>query len=191
MKGFAAGFGGGKPELEEAKLQAAMQALGNMLQAREKESATKNLEAGQKFLSENGKRKEVTTTKSGLQYEVIKPGGDRKYKAPAEGTADNQQFMVHYRGTLIDGTEFDASPEGQTVPMSLSVIDGFKEALTSMPVGAKWKLFIPANLAYGEQRRSNEIGPNTTLVFELELVDIQAQATATTPPIEIPPPAGK
>lgn len=194
LKGFMTGFGGNDPEVEESKLQAAMQALGTLLQSREKDVAAKNLEAGKKFLAENGKRKEVTTTKSGLQYEVLKPGGDRKYKAPADGSPDNQQFLVNYRGTLIDGTEFDASPAGQPVPMTLGVIDGFKEALTSMPVGAKWKLFIPANLAYGEQRRSNEIAPNTTLIFELELVDIQAAPaapSAQTPPIQIPPPADK
>jgi FKBP-type peptidyl-prolyl cis-trans isomerase len=81
--------------------------------------------------------------------------------------------MVNYKGTLIDGTEFDASPEGQPVPMTLEVVEGFKEALTNMPVGAKWKLYLPAKLAYGEERRSAEIGPNSALVFELELVKIE------------------
>ena len=132
-------------------------------------------------MEENGKRKEVVTTKSGLQYEVIAPGGDKKYVAPApkldkdgkpEEAQDNKQFMVNYRGTLINGTEFDKSPEGQTVPMTLQVVPGFKEALTTMPIGAKWKLFIPAALAYGEQRRSAELGPNSTLIFDLELVSI-------------------
>jgi len=81
--------------------------------------------------------------------------------------------MVNYKGTLIDGTEFDASPEGSPVPMTLQVVPGFKEAITTMPVGAKWKLFIPSELAYGAERRSAEIGPNTTLVFDLELVEIK------------------
>lgn len=172
IKGFQAAVKGGKPELEEARLQAAMTALGDMLQKREKDSAAANLEAGKKFLEENGKRKGVTTTPSGLQYEVLVKGGDSKYVAPKEG-APEKQFMVNYKGTLIDGTEFDASPEGSPVPMTLQVIDGFKEALTMMPVGAKWKLFIPSALAYGEQRRSPEIAPNTTLVFELELLEIK------------------
>jgi FKBP-type peptidyl-prolyl cis-trans isomerase len=173
VKGFSAAIKGGKPELEEAKLQAAMEALGELLQTREKENATKNLEAGKKFLEENGKRKEVTTTKSGLQYEVLAKGGEEKYVAPKEGEEDNKQFMVNYKGTLIDGKEFDASPAGQPVPMTLQVVPGFKEALTTMPVGSKWKLFLPSELAYGEERRSADIGPNSVLIFELELVKIE------------------
>jgi len=173
MKGFMAAIKGGKPELEEEKLQAAMEALGEMLQAREKESADANLAAGKKFLEENAKREGVITTKSGLQYEIIKKGGEEKYVAPKEGAEDNKQFLVHYKGTLIDGKEFDASPEGEPVPMTLQVVEGFKEALTTMPVGAEWKLYMPSELAYGEQRRSADIGPNTVLIFNLELVKIE------------------
>jgi FKBP-type peptidyl-prolyl cis-trans isomerase len=173
IKGFMSAIKGGKPELEEAKLQAAMQALGDMLQKREKESAEANLAAGKKFLEENAKREGVTTTKSGLQYEILAKGGEEKYVAPKEGEEDNKQFLVNYKGTLIDGKEFDASPEGQPVPMTLQVVEGFKEALTTMPVGAKWKVFLPANLAYGEERRSADIGPNSALIFELELVKIE------------------
>ncbi|MCW1922726.1 FKBP-type peptidyl-prolyl cis-trans isomerase [Luteolibacter arcticus] len=172
LKGFLAAFKGDKPEVSEEELKGAMQALGEVLQAREKEGANKNLEAGKKFLEENGKREGVTTTKSGLQYEVLKKGGEEKYVAPKEG-APEKQFMVHYKGTLIDGTEFDASPEGEPVPMGMQVIEGFKEALTTMPVGSKWKLFIPSGMAYGEQRRSAEIAPNSVLIFDLELVKIQ------------------
>ncbi len=127
---------------------------------------------GKKFLEENAKREGVVTLPSGLQYEVINKGGESKYAAPKEGDPE-KQFMVNYKGTLIDGTEFDASPEGSPVPMTLEVIAGFKEALTLMPVGAKWKLFIPSGLAYGEERRSAEIAPNTALIFELELVEIK------------------
>jgi FKBP-type peptidyl-prolyl cis-trans isomerase len=188
-KGFQAAIKGGKPELEEAKLQAAMQALGEMLQGREKEKATANLEAGKKFLAENGKRKEVTTTKSGLQYEVLAKGGDEKYVAPKEGEDDNKQFLVNYKGTLIDGKEFDASPPGQPVPMTLQVVPGFKEALTTMPVGAKWKLFMPSELAYGEERRSAEIAPNSVLIFELELLKIQ-DAPAAPEGMPFPMPQG-
>ena len=173
LKGFMDALKGGKPELEEAKLQAAMQALGDMLQTREKELATKNLEAGQKFLEENGKREGVVTTKSGMQYEVIEKGGEEKYVAPKEGEEDNKQFLVNYKGTLIDGKQFDASPDGEPVPMTLQVVEGFKEALTSMPVGAKWKIYLPSKLAYGEERRSADIGPNSTLIFDLHLVKIE------------------
>ena len=201
IKGFMAAVKGGKPELSEEKLQAAMQALGDMLQGREKEAAAANLAAGVKFLAENGKRKEVTTTASGLQYEVLAKGGDEKYVAPKEDPkADpkdpkaapkaDKQFMVHYKGTLLSGKQFDASPEGDPVPMSLQVVDGFKEALTSMPVGAKWKLFLPAKLAYGEQRRSADIGPNCTLIFELELVKIQDAPAAPEGGMPFPMPQG-
>lgn len=173
IKGFMAAIKGGKPELEEAKLQAAMQALGDMLQSREKQTAAANLEAGKKFLEENGKREGVTTTKSGLQYEVITKGGSEKYVAPKEGSENEKQFLVNYKGTLISGKEFDASPAGEPVPMTLQVVEGFKEALTNMPVGAKWKVYLPSKLAYGEERRSADIGPNSALIFELELVKIE------------------
>lgn len=193
VKGFMSALKDGKPELSEDKLQAAMQALGEMLQGREKEMATANLETGKKFLEENGKRKEVTTTKSGLQYEVIAKGGAEKYVAPKEGAEDNKQFMVNYKGTLISGKEFDASPAGAPVPMTLQVVPGFKEALTTMPVGAKWKLFLPSALAYGEERRSADIGPNTVLIFELELVKIQdaPPAPAGGMPFPMPPGGGQ
>ncbi len=190
MKGFMAALKGGKPEMEEAKLQAAMQALGEMLQSREKELAAANLEAGKKFLEENGKREGVITTKSGLQYEVLAKGGEEKYVAPKEGAEDNKQFMVNYKGTLISGKQFDASPEGEPVPMTLQVVEGFKEALTTMPVGAKWKLFLPSGLAYGEERRSSDIGPNSTLIFELELVKIQDAPAAPEGGMPFPMPQG-
>ena len=158
--------------------------------AREKETAAANLEAGKKFLEENGKREGVTTTKSGLQYEVITKGGEEKYVAPKEGAEDNKQFMVNYKGTLINGKQFDASPAGEPVPMTLQVVEGFKEALTTMPVGAKWKLFLPSNLAYGEERRSADIGPNSALIFELELVKIQDAPAAPEGGMPFPMPQG-
>ncbi len=190
LKGFMAALKGGKPELSEEKLQAAMQALGDMLQAREKAAAAANLEAGKKFLEENAKREGVITTKSGLQYEILAKGGEEKYVAPKEGEESNKQFMVNYKGTLIDGKQFDASPEGEPVPMTLQVVEGFKEALTTMPVGAKWKLFLPSNLAYGEERRSADIGPNSALVFELELVKIE-DAPAQPGSMPFPMPQGQ
>jgi FKBP-type peptidyl-prolyl cis-trans isomerase len=186
LKGFLAAFKGGKPEIDEEKLQAAMQALGDMLQQREKDTAAANLEKGKAFLAENGKRPGVTTTASGLQYEILAKGGEEKYVAPKDGAEDNKEFMVNYKGTLIDGTEFDASPAGQPVPMTMQVVPGFKEALTTMPVGAKWKLFLPSALAYGEERRSAEIAPNSVLIFELELVKIQEAAPQQQMPFPMP-----
>ncbi len=191
VKGFTAAVKGEKPEVAEEKLQAAMAALGAVLQEREKQAAEANLAAGKKFLEENKKRDGVTTTDSGLQYEVMNKGGEEKYKEPKEGEAA-KQFMVNYKGTLIDGTEFDASPEGSPVPMTLQVIPGFKEAITTMPVGAKWKLFIPSELAYGAERRSAEIAPNTALIFELELVEIKdAPAAPEAGGFPVPMPKGE
>ena len=190
LKGFMAAIKGGKPELEDAKLQAAMEALGEMLQGREKEKAAANLAAGEKFLAENGKREGVTTTASGLQYEVLAKGGEEKYVAPKGGAEDNKQFLVNYKGSLIDGKEFDASPAGEPVPMTLQVVPGFKEALTTMPVGAKWKIYLPSKLAYGEERRSADIAPNSALVFELELVKIQDAPAAPEGGMPFPMPEG-
>ncbi|MBT8037667.1 MAG: FKBP-type peptidyl-prolyl cis-trans isomerase [Verrucomicrobiae bacterium] len=205
IKGFLAGLKGEKPEYPEAKLRAAMEALGKMVQGREAKKGEANLAAGNAFLAENAKKKGVITNPSGLQYEVINKGTDQKYVAPANGAPDGgTQFMVHYRGTLIDGSEFDKSPEGQAFPMTLQVIPGFKEALTTMPVGAKWRLFLPAALAYGPRAAGPKIGPNSALIFELELVEIKAapapvpappvpaprpRASAVTPPVQVPAPA--
>lgn len=186
LKGFSAAARGQQPEIDELKLQASMQALGNLLQEREKQTAAANLKAGTDFLAENAKRDGVTTTTSGLQYEIIEQGGDEKYVVPKEGEPDDKQFLVNYRGTLIDGTEFDASAPGEPVPMTLEVVDGFKEALTMMPVGAKWKIYLPADLAYGEQRRSPQIGPNSALVFDIELVKIQTAPAPEGLPFPMP-----
>ena len=173
LKGFTAAVKGDQPELQEERLQAAMQALGDLLQTREKEAAAANLEAGKKFLEENAKREGVITTKSGLQYEIIEKGGDEKYVAPKDGAEDNKQFLVHYKGTLIDGREFDSSPPGQPVPMTLQVVEGFKEALTMMPVGAKYRFWIPSQLAYGSNGApGGMIGPDATLTFDVELLGI-------------------
>ena len=190
LKGFMGAIKGGKPELPDEELAAAMKALGDTLQKREMELAAKNLEEGKKFLAENGKKEGITTTKSGLQYQVLEKGGDKKFVAPKEGAESNKEFMVNYKGTLINGTQFDESQPGKPVAMTLEVIEGFKEALTTMPVGAKWKLFIPGNLAYGEKRRSVELGPNQLLIFELELVAIQDAPAAPEGGLPFPMPQG-
>lgn len=125
-----------------------------------------NRKAGEEFLKQNAKRKEVKTTASGLQYEVL-----------TEGTGDvptaSARVKVNYQGTLIDGTEFDSSyKRGQPAEFGCSqVIKGWTEALTMMPVGSKWKLYIPQELAYGE-RESGKIPPYSALVFEVELLEI-------------------
>ncbi len=130
--------------------------------------AERNLQIGQEFLEENGKRPEVTTTPSGLQYEVLEEGTGPK------PTAD-QSVTVHYTGKLIDGTVFDSSVQrGEPITFSLrQVIRGWTEGLQLMPRGSKYRLFIPANLAYGERGAGSDIGPNETLIFDVELLDIE------------------
>ena len=126
-----------------------------------------NKKQGEEFLSENKKKKDVVTTKSGLQYIVLSKGKGKKPKA-------TDQVKVHYKGTLIDGTEFDSSyKRGEPVTFPVNqVIPGWTEALQLMNVGSKYKLFIPSDIAYGE-RGPMPIGPNATLIFEVELLSIE------------------
>jgi FKBP-type peptidyl-prolyl cis-trans isomerase len=130
--------------------------------------ASKNLEAGQAFLAENALRPEVTTTESGLQYEVIKMGDGAKPNA-------TQTVNCHYHGTTIEGVVFDSSVNrGKTIEFPLNrVIKGWTEGLQYMPVGSKFKFYIPSYLAYGNQQISAEIGPNSTLIFEVELFGVR------------------
>lgn len=129
---------------------------------------TKNLEAGKAFLAENSKKEGITTLLSGLQYEVITEGNGPKPSA-------TDQVKCHYHGTLIDGTVFDSSVQrGQPAVFGVNqVIKGWVEALQLMPVGSKWRLFIPSDLAYGEQGAGGSIEPNTALIFEVELLGIE------------------
>jgi FKBP-type peptidyl-prolyl cis-trans isomerase FklB len=139
-------------------------------QAKRKEEAGRNLEAGKAFLAENGAREGVTTTASGLQYEVLTAGSGPRPEAKA-------QVTVHYRGTFLDGTEFDSSysrNEPATFPLD-RVIPGWQEALPLMSEGSKWKLFVPSSLAYGERGQGARIPPNATLVFEVELLSAKVQ----------------
>ncbi|MFV1984733.1 MAG: FKBP-type peptidyl-prolyl cis-trans isomerase, partial [Thiohalomonadales bacterium] len=129
---------------------------------------TANVEAGKKFLAENKKKKGVITTKSGLQYKIIKSGSGGKSPKPTE------TVTTHYRGTLLDGTEFDSSyARKKPTPLPVNgVIKGWTEALQLMKPGDKWKLFIPSELAYGDTGRPPVIAPGATLIFELELIKI-------------------
>jgi FKBP-type peptidyl-prolyl cis-trans isomerase FklB len=126
-----------------------------------------NLDAGLAFLAENAKRDSVVSLESGLQYEVISMGD-----GPKPGST--QTVTCHYHGTTIDGRVFDSSVQrGQPASFPLNrVISGWTEALQLMPVGSKWKLYLPPHLAYGEQQAGPMIGPNSTLIFEVELLGI-------------------
>lgn len=152
----------------DEKVEEYQSAFVSMLQERGKKAGEANLEKGRLYMQENGKRTEVTTTESGLQYEVLVPGGSEKYDAAVHGDAPTAEVM--YKGTLVDGTVFDQSR--QPVKFNIrQVIPGFTEALKLMPVGAKWKVTIPANLAYGANGPGS-IGPNSTLIFEMELISL-------------------
>ena len=158
--------------IEQDQINEALNQLSELIKTREVTIAAKNKTDGEKFLAENKKREGIITTESGLQYEILKEGEGKIYTPPAAGQRPNTQFLTIYRGTLLDGTEFDSS-KGKASPMSLNVIPGFKEALTQMPVGSKWKVYIPAELAYKETRRSAILGPNSALIFELELTSLK------------------
>lgn len=131
------------------------------------EKSEANLKAGEAFMAQNRTRPGVVETPSGLQYEVITEGTGPKPSATSKVTC-------HYHGTLIDGTIFDSSVQrGQpaTFPLNM-VIKGWTEALQLMPTGSKWRLFLPPNLAYGERQTGSYIGPNSTLIFDVELISI-------------------
>jgi FKBP-type peptidyl-prolyl cis-trans isomerase FklB len=132
-----------------------------------KEAGAKNKVEGEAFLAENGKKEGVVTLPDGLQYKILKEGDGAKPKA-------TDTVTVHYRGTLISGTEFDSSykrKEPVSFPVN-GVIAGWTEALQLMKVGSKWQLFIPSTLAYGERGAGPDLGPNATLIFEVELISI-------------------
>jgi len=153
-----------QPKIEGQDAQKVIQEYFTKQQAKASEG---KIEEGKAFLAENGKRKEVITLESGLQYEII---------TSAEGPKPtlNDQVTTHYHGTLLDGTVFDSSVDrGQpaTFPVS-GVIKGWTEALQLMSVGAKWRLYVPYDLAYGERGASAQIGPYTTLIFDVELLKI-------------------
>lgn len=141
--------------------------LNDFFQNIQRESLEKNKTEGIQFLAENAQRTGVTVLPSGLQYEVLKTGNGQKPKA-------SDKVKCHYHGTLIDGSVFDSSVQRGTpavFPVN-GVIQGWVEALQLMQTGDKWKLFIPSELAYGERGAGDSIGPNTTLVFEVELLEI-------------------
>lgn len=162
---------GNTPLLTEEEAIAALQQLQMQAQVKQQEAlaamATANKEAGEEFLAENGKRDGVVTTASGLQYEIIQAGTGKIPQA-----ADN--VSVDYVGTFLDGSEFDSSyKRGEPANFSVEgIIPGWTEALLMMKEGAKWKLYVPSALAYGEQGAPPVIQPNSTLIFEVELKEI-------------------
>ena len=157
-----------KNEKTSMSLEEATQHIQAYFSAKQKEMLQMNKEAGVQFLVANKKEENVVELPSGLQYEVITEGNGETPKA-------TDTVKCHYHGTLIDGTVFDSSVErGEPAIFGVNqVIKGWVEALQLMPVGSKWKLFVPSNLAYGEQGAGNDIQPNSTLIFEVELLGIE------------------
>ncbi len=155
---------GQQPKLSPEEIKTVFTRFREQQAQKQNAIATKNLEAGKKFLAENGKKTGVVTTPSGLQYKIIRAG-------EGEPPATDATYTVHYRGTLMDGHEFDSSyARQQPLTFTLNgVIAGWQEALPMMRPGAKWQLFIPPELAYGAQGQG-EIQPQSTLLFDIELL---------------------
>jgi FKBP-type peptidyl-prolyl cis-trans isomerase FklB len=174
-KALAAGIAdalAGKTALTEAEIKEALNdfrtELMAKMEAKQKGSADKNLKDGEAFLAANAKKEGVKTTASGLQYRVLKSGTGKTPKA-------TDSVKVHYHGTLIDGAVFDSSVErGEPISFPVGgVIPGWTEALQLMKEGDKWQLVIPAKLAYGDRGAGGKIGPNSTLIFDVELLGIE------------------
>jgi len=171
-KGLADAFSGGKTLLTEDEMRAVLTSAKEEYQKKQAalraERAQVSLKEGEAFLAANKSKEGVVTLPSGMQYKILKAGSGEK--------PDSDDMVVcNYRGTLIDGTEFDSSAKHNgpaTFPIK-GVIRGWKEALLLMPVGSKWQLFIPSYLAYGENGAGQVIPPNSTLIFEVELLSVE------------------
>ena len=171
-QGLKAALTGSKPLMTEAEAQTVMTQFRTEMMKKKQEEAQRvseaNKQEGQQFLAANKSKEGVVTLPSGLQYKILKEGTGPKPTA-------TDTVTVNYRGTLINGTEFDSSYK-RNEPTTFGVnqvIKGWTEALQLMPVGSKWQLFIPSDLAYGERSPAAEIGPNSTLIFDVELLSIQ------------------
>ncbi len=180
VRGLSDSLAGGAPLLTDQEAQTILTALQTSLRAKQQEKmqamAETNQKAGEAFLAANKLKEGIVTLPSGLQYRILKAGDGPKPTA-------TDTVTVNYRGTLIDGTEFDSSykrNEPATFPVN-QVIKGWSEAVQLMPVGSKWQIFIPAELAYGPRGAGAAIGPNATLIFEVELLSIKPKEQPATP----------
>ena len=179
LQGLKDALSDAKPQMSEEELRQVITALQQEIRQKQMQiqeaAAAENKTKGDAFLAENAKKEGMVVLPDGLQYKILTAGQGKK---PAE----TDTVLCNYKGTFVDGTEFDSSTRaGKPVPFELkNVIPGFKEVLQLMPVGSKWQVFVPSNLAYGERGAGGVIGPNATLIFEIELVSIQQ--TPPTPP---------
>ena len=174
LRGLKDTLSGSKPLLTDEEAQAALTQLQNEVQAKQQVAMQKageeNKKEGEAFLAANKSKEGVVALPSGLQYKILAQGTGPKPRA-------SDTVVCNYRGTLINGTEFDSSyKRGQPASFAVNqVIRGWTEALQLMPVGSKWELFIPPNLAYGPRGAGGMIGPNATLIFEVELLSIKGE----------------
>src|SRR5512143_811173 len=174
IRGIKDALSGANPLMTEQEMKETIMALQKDLQAKQQEQAKalaeKNKKEGEAFLAENKKKRGVITMPSGLQYKILADGKGKSPKA-------TDTVTVNYKGTLIDGVEFDSSyKRGQPATFAVNgVIPGWTEALQLMKEGSKWQLFVPSNLAYGERGAGGTIGPNAVLIFEVELISIKKQ----------------
>ena len=171
IEGFKDALSGTKLKLSEDEFKSVLinfqRDMRNKMVANQKELGVKNKKKEDEFLAENSKKEGVVTLPSGLQYKILKTGNGPKVQ-------DSDIVEVNYRGTLLDGTQFDASSPEKAANIKIGqVIAGWKEGLKLMPTGSKWQLFIPAKLAYGEKGVGSDIGPNEMLIFEIELLGIK------------------
>jgi FKBP-type peptidyl-prolyl cis-trans isomerase len=175
LQGLQDGMAGGKTQLSEDQARAALTELQSDLRKKQQEKMQQAGEANKKegdaFLATNKGKEGVVTLPSGLQYKILNAGTGPKPTA-------SDSVVCNYRGTLIDSKEFDSSyKRGQPAAFPVGgVIKGWTEALQLMPVGSKWQLFVPSELAYGERGTGEDIGPNAVLIFEVELLSIQSKA---------------
>lgn len=170
-EGMQNALAGTASKLKPEEMQASIQAYQKKEQEKIEAQGKKNLETGQAFLEANKKKEGVVTLPSGLQYKVLTEGKGKQPKS-------SDSVVAHYRGTLINGTEFDSSykrNEPATFPVQ-GVVKGWQEALPLMKEGAKWQIFIPADLAYGPRGAGHAIGPNETLIFDIELISVKDSA---------------
>jgi FKBP-type peptidyl-prolyl cis-trans isomerase len=174
--GLVESYNGGKTQLTEDQMRtvlaSAREEYRQKQAAQREEKAQATLHQGLEFLAENKKKEGVISLPSGLQYKILKQGEGEKPEI-------DEEVVCNYRGTLIDGTEFDSS-EKHSGPVTVSlteVIKGWKEALLMMPAGSKWQLFVPPHLAYGKEGSGLTVPPNATLVFELEFVAVKEDYT--------------
>lgn len=171
VRGVEDAMAGEEPAVPQEEIQSAIQAFSESLQQAQQEeraaAAEENRQEGEAYREENAAREDVTVTESGLQYEVLEEGD-----GPSPESGD--QVRIHYTGTLVDGTEFDSSRDGEPAVFGVDqVIPGFSEGLKLMEVGSRYRLVIPPDLGYGAQGAGQQIGPDETLIFDVEMLGIE------------------